>query len=410
MQKPIETRITAARTRLLLDFPWFGSLAMRLRIEQSSEVKTFSTDGTRLIYNPATAATYTDAELTGVMAHEVMHCALLHPYRRAHRDPKEWNIATDYAINSELIKSGLTLPKGILHDPKFDGLSADVIFAQLAKQKQQQPQGQPQPAPNGQPQPQNAQPDATQPDTGTIEDAPAGMPQTNQPQPSQGQPQTGAPDPNGQPQEMTASDWQIAAEQATDVARACGKLPGGMDRKVKQSRTQPADWRAILREFVTQTVPSDYSWMAPNRRYISDGLYLPGITKENLGVLAVAVDTSGSIDEHLLAAFGKELTAIAHEANPEAITVLYCDSKIQHTETFAADDEIILHAHGGGGTCFTPVFEAVNAWEEPPAALIYFTDLDCYDRPTAPDYPVLWCTDLSVTKDGPFGETVRVTI
>ena len=137
MQKPIETRITAARTRLLLDFPWFGSLAMRLKIEQSPDVKTFATDGTRLIYNPATATTYTDAELTGVMAHEVMHCALLHPYRRANRDAKLWNVATDYAINSELIRSGLKLPANVLIDAQFDGLSADVIYARLQKQQQQ---------------------------------------------------------------------------------------------------------------------------------------------------------------------------------------------------------------------------------------------------------------------------------
>ena len=135
MQKAIDTRITAARTRLLLDFPWFGSLAMRLQIEQSTDVKTFATDGTRLIYNPATAATYTDQELTGVMAHEVMHCALLHPYRRASRDAKLWNVATDYAINSELIRSGLKLPANVLIDAQFDGLSADVIYARLQKQQ-----------------------------------------------------------------------------------------------------------------------------------------------------------------------------------------------------------------------------------------------------------------------------------
>lgn len=396
MQKPIETRITAARTRLLLDFPWFGSLAMRLQIEPTDQVKTFATDGTRLLYNPATAATYSDAELTGVMGHEVMHCALLHPYRRANRDHKLWNVATDYAINAEIIRSGLKLPAGILIDPQYDGLSADVIYAQLSKQQQQQ--GQPQPDPNGSSSaPQQGQGQGQgqpAPDTGTVEDAP---PVPDQPAPDQSQP-------------MTATDWQIAAEQASDVAKGCGKMPGGMDRAVKQSRQQPADWRAILREFVEHTVPSDYSWLSPNRRQIANGVYLPGVTKENLGVIAVAVDTSGSIDARLLAAFSQELTAIAHETRPEVITVLYCDAQVQKTEEFATDDEITLHAAGGGGTRFTPVFDAVAAWEQPPVCLIYFTDLDCYDKPAEPDYPVLWATDLAVTKDGPFGQTVRLTI
>jgi predicted metal-dependent peptidase len=394
MQKPIETRITAARTRLLLDFPWFGSLAMRLKIDQSSEIKTFATDGTRLLYNPATAATYTDAELVGVLAHETMHCALLHPYRRANRDPKLWNVATDYAINSELIRSGLKLPANVLIDAQFDGLSADVIYARLAKQSPQQPQ--PQGNPSGTP--------GTEPDTGEIQDAPP------EPAPSSPQPADADQPAPAQPQQMTATDWQIAAEQATDVARGFGKLPGGIDRAVKQSRTEPVDWRAILREFIEHTAPSDYSWTSPNRRHIANGLYLPGIVKENIGPLAVAVDTSGSIDGALLAAFAKELNAIASEAKPEFITVLYCDASVQSSETFSPDDEIVMHPAGGGGTRFAPVFDAISKWEQPPVALIYFTDLDCSDRPTEPEFPVLWATDLAVTADGPFGQTVRLTI
>ena len=209
---------------------------------------------------------------------------------------------------------------------------------------------------------------------------------------------------------MTASDWQIAAEQASDVAKGCGKMAGGIDRAVRQSRTEPADWRALLREFIEHTAPSDYSWTSPNRRHVANGLYLPGVVKENLGALAVAIDTSGSINERLLTAFASELNAIANDARPEKVTVIYCDSKIQSTQEFAPEDEITLKPMGGGGTRFAPVFEAVNRWEEPPAALIYFTDLDCHQRPSEPDYPVLWVTDLSVTKDGPFGQTVRISV
>ena len=187
-------------------------------------------------------------------------------------------------------------------------------------------------------------------------------------------------------------------------------MAGGIDRAVRESRSQPADWRELLREFVEQTAPSDYSWTTPNRRHVANGLYLPGVTKENLGTIAVAVDTSGSVNAPLLAAFAKELTALANDARPEKITVIYCDSKIQSSEEFAPDDEIVMHPMGGGGTRFSPIFEAISQWDEPPAALIYFTDLDSRDRPAEPDYPVLWCTDLSVTKDGPFGQTVRLTL
>ena len=387
MYKTPQSRMTAARTRLLLDFPWFGSLAMRLQIKSDPNIPTFRTDGTTLTYNPAAVEPLTDAELTGVIAHEVMHCALLHPYRRGNRDPKRWNQATDYAINSEILKSGMKLPADALKDPQYDGLSADVIYARLAKEEQK-------PQPNqGEPgnQPSTGEGGSQEPSTGSVADAP--------PEPAPG---------TGQPTQMTESDWKIATEQANDVAKGCGKLPGGVEEKVKQARTSAQDWRQILREFVEHTVPSDYSWTSPNRRHIANGLYLPGVTKENLGHIAVAVDTSGSIDQKLLAQFCTELNAIVNEAHADGVTVLYCDSKVQRTEEFGQDEEIVLNATGRGGTAFTPVFEAVEKWETAPVCLIYFTDLDAYDTPTEPEYPVLWVTDMSVTKSGLFGQTVRI--
>jgi predicted metal-dependent peptidase len=88
------------------------------------------------------------------------------------------------------------------------------------------------------------------------------------------------------------------------LSERCPKLPAGMAELVKESRKDVADWKAILRELIEQTVPSDYSWLTPNRRHIADGLYLPGMTKENLGHVAIAVDTSGSIDTELLSQSG----------------------------------------------------------------------------------------------------------
>jgi predicted metal-dependent peptidase len=374
MYRTPNPRMTAGRTRLLLDFPWFGSLAMRLQIAEAPEIKTFNVDGTTLKYNPEFLETLSDSELTAVIAHEVMHCALLHPYRRGNRDLKLWNEACDYAINSELIASGLKLPDGCKIDPQYAGLSADVIYSQLSKN--QQPQGE-----NESQEPE--------PSTGSVGDAPA-----------------------HEPGQQTESDWKIAAEQASGVGRMAGKLPGGAAELAKAARQEPQDWRALLLEFVENTVPSDYSWTSPNRRHVANGLYLPGVTRENLGHIAVAVDTSGSISPALLSAFCQELNAIAHEAHPDKVTVLYCDAQLRRTEEFGPDDDIVLTAEGRGGTCFQPVFDAVAAWPEPPVCLIYFTDMDASDKPTEPDYPVLWATDFSAvrTETVPFGQVARLRL
>jgi len=380
-------KISTARTRLLLDSPWFGSLAMRLHVEQNDRAKTMQTDGTRLEFNPEFVDRMTEAELTGVIAHEVMHCALLHPYRIGSRTLKTWNQACDYAINTLLLGQGFTLPEGGLHDPQYDGMSAEQIYARLDRDQRQQQQQQSQ---------SNQQNDGDQ-----GEDEQPG--QVVAPQPDQN-----AVDGTSNEQ-MSVVDWQIATEQATAIAKKAGQLPGDADRAVKASRASETNWREILRRFVEQTVPCDYSWTQPNRRYIAGGVYLPGTVRENMPKLAVAIDTSGSIGSAELQLFARELTQILHEARPEAIDVIYCDFRVTRVESFSPDDsEITLGAHGGGGTAFQPVFDHFAAQGDAPAALIYFTDLEG-PKPQQPEYPVLWVTTEASALSGPFGETVRVS-
>jgi predicted metal-dependent peptidase len=375
-------RVHRARTRLLLDSPWFGTLSMRLHIEETTARPTMSTDGTKLLFNAAWVEKHTDAELLGTLAHEVLHCALRHPYRVGGRDMRKWNEACDLAINPMLKEQGFTLPQGATFDPQYSGMAAEQIYAKRAQDEDEDQQQQPQDSPTG---------DFT---------APA------EPEPGDGD----QPGDGQQPTPMTATDWQVATEQATAVAKKAGKMDGGNERAIRDSRPSETNWREILRRFVEQTVPQDYSWSRPNRRHVANGVYLPGIIKENTPRLAVGVDTSASITQDLLDLFASELTAIMHETRPEALDVIYCDYSVRHAESFSPeDDEVKLKVHGGGGTRFQPVFDHVNDKPETtPAALIYFTDLEG-PEPEQPDYPVLWVTTEATALCGPFGETVRLS-
>lgn len=378
-----QTRMTRTRTRLLLDHPWFGSLAMRLQIDPDPKLDTVSTDGTVLHYSPDFVVEQTDAHLLTIMAHEVLHCALLHPFRRGSRDAERWNRATDYAVNADLKAAGFEMPPDALIDPQYAGLSADVIYAQLANDP-------------------NDEPDSEPRSTGTVDDAPD----------AQGPSSDGPGQPDSQPSSdtMTAEDWKIAAEQATATTRAAGTTPADAVRSTKAARQIPEDWRAILREFIEHTQPSDYSWASPNRRLIAEGLYLPGIVKENLGTIGLAIDTSGSVSAAVLAAFAAEVQDIVSEARPDLLAVVYCDSMVRHVEEFSADDvEIELSAKGGGGTRFGPALDYFTAMEQQPAAVLYFTDLENgAEQVEEPAYPVLWVTGKNVTKPAPFGPIVRI--
>ena len=136
-QIPSDLRIQKARTTLLLDHPFFGTLLFRLGARACSSIATMATDGVSLFYNPEFVDMLNAAELAGVLAHEVMHPALQHHTRRGDRDHARWNLACDYAINPILLNAGLTLPKDVLIDNRFRGMSAERIYNLIEEDEKQ---------------------------------------------------------------------------------------------------------------------------------------------------------------------------------------------------------------------------------------------------------------------------------
>src|SRR5664279_2071569 len=140
-ETPAVFRIQKARTTLLLDHPFFGSLLFRLKGRESRSISTMATDGVSLYYNPEFVDTLNSATLAGVLAHEVMHPALQHHVRRSKRDPRQWNEACDYAINPLLLDAGLSLPEGVLVDHRFRGMSAERIYNLIEDEEDQDSSG-----------------------------------------------------------------------------------------------------------------------------------------------------------------------------------------------------------------------------------------------------------------------------
>ena len=398
-----ERAMSAGRSALVLDQPWFGVLASHLAMTPDQSIDTLNVDGSTLRYSPEFILSLPRPHLMAVIAHEVMHCALGHPWRRGNREGQEWNIATDLAINGELVKAGFTLPPDVLIDPQYEGLSAEVIYAKRAAAKRQNPQQQQ----SGQGKPGKA------PSTGTVSDAPQpqGKPD-DKPGDGKGQ---GKPGPSGKPGPapspgMGEEDWKIAAVQAENVCRKAGTLPADAARAAKTARESREDYRAIIREYVQATNPSDYTWSRPNRRFIASGLYLPGIDKEPQGIIDWITDTSGSIDERLLSIAWAEFAGLVRECKPERVRYWGCDTRAHLIGTYDAEtipDAPPAHM-GGGGTRFQPAFDAIAETGEDPELVIYFTDLESADTPREPAYPVLWLTDLTTTARAPWGRTVHV--
>ena len=421
----IERKLTRARTQLLLKQPFFGTLCLRLKLVPGV-LPTMATDGRRIVYDSAFVDELKPTELEAVLAHEVLHCALGHHCRRGERDPALWNHAADLAINPILVSNGFTLPSGALLEPAFDNLSAEEIYARLLQRSRDEPSAQPESTP----QPSNTGPgtragQGTQgqppPEPGSSAQTPSAPMQSASGSDADNQLSHpgafgevwDATDEQGNPASQAENsrqqhEWSIAADQALRSAKSCGREPANLARPLNESRQSKQDWRALLRDFVAATAPSDYRWTPPNRRYIASGLYLPSVERTGVGQIVVAVDTSGSIGEEELEQFAGEITAISDETKPEAIHVVYCDAAIQAWQEFGPSEPIHLEPRGGGGTDFRPVFEWVRENQITPVCLIYLTDLCCDSYPPIPEYPVVWVTDSRRT--APFGETVRISL
>jgi predicted metal-dependent peptidase len=397
-------RIQKSRTTLLLDHPFFGTLLFRLGAKPSRAVATMATDGISLFYNPEFVETLNAAELAGVLAHEVMHPALQHHTRRGDRDQARWNMACDYAINPMLLDAGLTLPKDILIDDRFRGMSAERIYNLIEDESNQDSSGGHQPeddqsAASASPEQRGKRWESGEgADDPEVPTTPGGVGQVlDAPEPADGMEPTVA---------EQVREWQIAVEQAENVAKLAGKLPGGAVRALETCQAAGVDWRELLRRAWSETTPADYSWMRPNRRHVWSGLYLPGITSEGVGEIAIAVDCSGSVSARQLGLFQEEIRSILAGQRPRLVHVLYFDATIQKVETYQGGESISLTPVGGGGTDFQPCFEWLDAQGILPQTLVFLTDL-CGTFPSdAPPYPVIWAS--TENRRAPFGQVVSM--
>jgi predicted metal-dependent peptidase len=305
-------------------------------------------------------------------------------------------MACDYAINPILLDAGLTLPKDVLIDNRFRGMSAERIYNLIEEDEKQEGSSD---QPSSQP--------GVGPDVHTSQNDPAG----NEPQAPATPGGVGqvldVPEPEsgvGPSIAEQAREWQIAVEQAETVAKVAGKLPGGAVRAKEASQAAGVDWRELLRRAWSDTIPADYSWARPNRRHVWAGLYLPGVASEGVGEIVIAVDCSGSVSSRQLGLFEAEVRSILAGQQPRLVYVLYFDSAVQKVEMYQAGQAVSLSPVGGGGTDFRPCFDWLNEKDIMPQTLVFLTDLCGRFPEEVPPYPVIWAS--TEFRKAPFGEVV----
>ena len=154
-----------------------------------------------------------------------------------------------------------------------------------------------------------------------------------------------------------------------------GLMPGHFLSQV-EAVNKPAElsWQAILKKYIgTISANKRKTRMRLNRRQ-PERFDLSGRVDDKVLKIAVAIDTSGSVDDAMISKIFNEIFAILAKRKHE-ITVIECDAVVQRVYKARNRSDIKMKVAGRGGTRFTPVIEYVNNDKYfRDALLIYFTD------------------------------------
>ena len=424
--KQLETKLAAARTRLILEKPFLGALVMHLPLKASDPkwCATTATDARAFYYNPAYIARLNLEQTQFVLAHEAMHCALSHFNRRGHRMKHRWNVACDYAVNMILDEERMQPPSESLMNAAYRGLTAEEIYPVLHEDPPEQTQdmhlfdNDSSGGEEGEPQEEDTQQGKGEQQNEDDADGEGGEPESEeQDEGEQTQQQVEAdgasedvPPPPPADLDKLDEQWKSRLAAAAQAARQAGKLSQSMMRLVDELLSPQLPWRALLARYMMNAARDDYSFQRPSRRSVgmTGEALMPRLYSQSVKIV-VMLDTSGSVTRDELQEFLTEIDALKGQVRAD-ITLHACDDKLtEHGPwRYAMWEAMTLPAEisGGGGTDFRPPFEWVESARISPDLLVYFTDAEGPFPTVAPTYPVIWLVKGKASV--PFGVRIQL--
>lgn len=345
---------------------FISTILFNLKFSWDASIPTACTNGLDLRINPDFFMPLGPEERVFLLAHEAWHVAFQHMLR-LNKEKEDnfgvWNQATDHYINIMLINSGYKMIKGGLASHEYHDQqvwSSDKIFRDLMDDPNKQDP--------------NFEPDFGTSNTGD--------------QPT---------DKDGNKMSQDAVQRKIedivvkASVQSKMAGDTPGTIPGDIEILLDALLNPKLPWNVILQNYMNSYAKEDFSWRKPNRRTLSQDIYLPSLYSESLGHIAVAVDTSCSVTDEQFQAFRTEIVNIQSQYQPETLTVCDFDTKIHHIHKLCkGEDASGINFSGRGGTNMHPVFEHYNKPENKPKVLIMFSDMECSPITDKPEYDVIW--------------------
>lgn len=362
MSAPTHTKISKAKSRLLMEHPFFATLLLRTPVIvtdncHGSPVPLAATNGENIFFNPDFLEKCSVDDVMTVLAHEVGHDSLLHSLRLGHRNPDLFNQAADHAINLMLIDQKFSCPKSVpggwLADPDYKGWSADRIYDDL-RRKQPPPQG-----------------GGGSGKGGGDKSGPGKGGGAGQRDPLHGD-LLPSPARSAAEQAVAEQNAKQRVAAAANMARMAGKLTGDLARMVDDMLEAKVPWTDVLRDYMFKVVKARDNWARRNRRF--SNFYLPTRRSVTMGPICFIPDTSGSMMGDDMEKICSELAHCAAQTKPENIRVVWTDAAIKGEQVFDCNEfsYAALKPVGGGGTDMRIGLKHVEQYD--PQVVVLMTD------------------------------------
>ena len=362
----LQSKISQAKAKLLVEYPLFGMIASKLELVQNSDIQSFKSNGIKLEYNSDFLEKLELSQMEFVFANGAMHASLSHERRKNGRSGWLWQLATDYAVNDMLVQNGLDCPLEAHYSKRFSGLYAEEIYEELKEDILR---------------------DELEYEADTLDD----------------EQQDNSKDINDN-KDLSEQLFEEFAKALLETELKNSDVPASIERffNIKKSNSK-INWRDELKAALDRFHKDDYTLLPPSKKFLHAGIYLPSCISQRFKFV-IAIDSSGSVDEKLLGEFLSELNSLTNTLQNYQIELLVCDDKIQLHKTFYSGDIIEVESKGGGATDFRPVFEFVTHSLEDVKLLLYFSDLEGIFPKDEPAYAVKWISPKE--REVPFGDLI----
>jgi predicted metal-dependent peptidase len=192
------------------------------------------------------------------------------------------------------------------------------------------------------------------------------------------------------PQQQHLLRCRVACD-VLEHGKHAGTVPKGLLRWAQQIVHGRVDWRRVLaaedRRGVNQAAGAvDYTYRRPSRRsHSSPGVILPSL-RQPVPEIAVVCDTSGSMDDGLLATVLAEVDGLLQTVGVrgQSVRVIACDAAANTAQRVRSASQVQLL--GGGGTDMGAGIDAAMDLRPRPSVVIVLTDGYTPWPPTAPPF------------------------